>query len=267
MGDKVFAADYDIEEETGWYKFPSDVQYRKELFPEFKSSEHPAKANVWLTQACIEYVSEPGETILDIFGGTGTTMVGALVGRKVILIELEKNFQDLIERHMQDLENFAPGIGGMINLLPGDTAKVLPLPGLADHVVTSPPYAAIMRSKGKDSFSQDTLGSGLADYSTHPDNVSNLNEFFYHQKMRKIYEGVFNTLPSGGTLTIIIKDHMAGGQRVYLGKRAQEDCLGLGFVEHSWFKWKAPGSAYLAVHRSHGLEVVDDEDIIIMRKP
>ncbi len=263
---KQFAPGYPIDD-NGWYKFPSDVQYRKELFPDFKSSEHPAKANVWLTQACIEYVSDPGQTVLDIFGGTGTTMTGALIGRNVLMIEIEPKFQELITRHMDDLERIAPGIKSAINLLPGDTSKLLPLPGLADHVVTSPPYAAIMKSKGTDQFSKDTLGGGLADYSTDPNNVSNLNEFFYHQKMRKIYEGVFNTLPSGGTLTIIIKDHMAGGERVMLGQRAQEDCIGLGFEASDWFKWKAPGSAYLAIHRSHGLEVVEDEDIIIVRKP
>ena len=264
---KEFATGYEVESETGWYRFPSDVAYRKELFPQFSREEHPAKANVYLVQACVEYVSEVGDTVMDIMAGTGTIMTAALIGRMVVMIEIEEKFQSLIERHMADLERYEPGITVAMNLLPGDCAKVLPLPGLADHVIFSPPYAGIYKKKNLDKFSADTLGDGIVDYSESPDNVGNLNEFLYHQKMRKIYEKVYSTLPSNGTLTIIIKDHMDSGERVYLGKRAHEDCLGLGFVEHAWFKWRPPGSAYLAVHRSHGLEVVDDEDIIIVRKP
>lgn len=264
---KEFAPEYEVEPDTGWYRFPSDASYRKELFPQFSREEHPAKANVYLVQACVEYVSEVGDTVMDIMAGTGTIMTAALIGRQVVMIEIETKFQKLIERHMSDLERYEPGIVTAMNLLPGDCSKILPLPGLADHVVFSPPYAGIYKKKTLDKFSAETLGEGIMNYSESPDNVGNMNEFIYHQKMRRIYEGVFKTLPSGGTLTIIIKDHMNGGERVELCKRCWEDCIGLGFNGKDWFRWRPPGSAYLAVHRSHGLTVVDDESILILEKP
>ena len=43
--------------------FPRDSDYRKELFPLLKLDEHPAKANIYLVQAIVEFVSEPEETI------------------------------------------------------------------------------------------------------------------------------------------------------------------------------------------------------------
>ena len=268
MESRVFAPNCPMdEEEPTWYKFPRDAAYRKIVFPKFTRDEHPAKANMFLVQACVEYVSEVDDTVLDIMAGTGTLMVASLIGRKVVLIELEAKFQSLIQRHMEDLAEYDAYAPSMVTLLPGDCNKILPIPGLADHVIFSPPYAGIFKKNTLDKFSAETLGDGIVNYSESPDNVSNLNEFLYHQKMRKIYKGVLDSIPSGGTLTIIIKDHMEAGERVYLGQRAYEDCIGLGFESYQWFKWRPPGSAYLAVHRSHGLEVVNDEDIIIMRKP
>jgi len=268
MSEKIFAPDYSMDEkEPTWYNFPRDAAYRKRLFPQFTRDEHPAKANVFLVQECARYVSEPDETVMDIMAGTGTLMVAALIGRKVMLIELENKFQSLIMRHINDLSKYDEYASTMVNLLPGDCSKILPIPGIADHVIFSPPYAGIFKKKELDKFSAETLGEGIVDYSNDPNNVGNLNEFLYHQKMRSIYGKVFDSLPSGGTLTIIIKDHMDAGNRVYLGQRAQEDCIGIGFAAYQWFKWRPPGSAYLAVHRLHGLEVVNDEDIIIVRKP
>ena len=269
MSEKIFAPEYLMDEkEPTWYKFPRDAAYRKRLFPQFSYDEHPAKANIFLTQACVEYVSEPGQSVLDVMAGTGTIMTAALIGRKVYMIEIEDKFQALIERHMGDLVKYDSNIQSQIFLLHGDCAKILPLPqGMIDHVVFSPPYAGIYKKKVLDDFTRGKGCDGIVDYSNSPDNVGNLNEFLYHQKMRSIYGKVFDSLPSGGTLTIIIKDHMDAGNRVYLGQRAQEDCIGIGFAAYQWFKWRPPGSAYLSTHRSHGLAVVDDEDIIIVRKP
>lgn len=515
---KEFAPEYSRNED-GLILFPRDSQYRKELFPLLNLDDHPAKANLFLVQALIEYVSEPDETIMDIMAGTGTIMVAALVGRKVVCIDIEEEYADILEQNAKSLEAIAPGIEEVITVIHGDCMKLLPLP-IADHVIFSPPYCLAPgtkvlkanltwapietmckgdeligideespskgRGKGRkmrkavvedisetsadayiislsngetviasadhswlklhkygyygnpcwatteelspgdklkylckpweqdssydggylsgvydgegwvdndnigfrqnlgtvmsrvenliiirgyhpaywsdkeqkakgmyitrkdecmrflgsirprrlleksdnlwdgreirskvigsfevevasviplpigkirmvhlqtstgtfiaeglvshnsnimkkgqllDRFSRETLGEGLLKYSKHPDNIGNLNEFLYHQKMERIYKKVLEGLPPGGTLSIIIKDHIEAGERIYLGLRAQRDCVRAGFEEVGQWKWLPPGSAYIGFMRARGDLVVDDEDIIVLRKP
>jgi len=270
---KVFASEYP-RNDIGLILFPGDTYYRKELFPFWDRlgvslSEHPAKANVFLVQSIVEYVSEPGETIMDIMAGTGTILVAALIGRRVVCIEIESSYVELLQQGVLDIERAAPGAEEMITIIEGDCSKILPLP-VADHIIFSPPYAQIMRSKNITSgLDKDTWGEGrgILKYSKHPDNIGNLNEFLYHQRMEIIYKKAFESLPPGGTLTIIIKDHMIKGKRVYIGNRAMRDCIRAGFEEVARFKWLPHGSVYTGVHKGAGWEVVEDEDIIILRRP
>lgn len=265
-----FAPDYDRSED-GLVLFPADdTQYRKELFPfwteqSISLSEHPAKANLFLVQACIEYVSEPGETVMDIMAGTGSIMVAALIGRRVVCIELEEMYQEMLDWAVENIERIAPGASEMITIIPGDCSKLLPLP-VADHIIFSPPYAQIMKKKVLDRFTAEKMGAGILEYSASPENIGNLNEFLYHQKMEVIYKKSVESLPTGGTITIIIKDHISGGERVHLGERAMRDCCNAGMSLVSWHQWKPSGSAYLKVKRARGEPVVSEEDIIVLRK-
>jgi len=261
---KVFAEQYP-QDERGWYQFPTDVEYRSQFFdPE--SMKHPARANLWMVQALIDYVSEPGETIMDIMAGTGTTMIGALFARRIICIDVEQKYCNLIQKSLNVLELGETGISDMVTIINEDCKKVLPLP--VDHIIFSPPYAAIMKTKGTDKLTKE-MGAqyDFAQYSTSKGNVGMLNEFFYNQAMVKIYELCFQSVRSGGTLTIIIKDHIRKGERVYLSHWALRCCIKAGFEQADWFKWKPQGSYYLSFKRARGEPTVDDEDMIVLRKP
>jgi len=262
---KEFASEYPRNEE-GLILFPRDSDYRKELFPLLKLDEHPAKANIYLVQAIVEYVSEPEDTIMDIMAGTGTIMTAALIGRRVVCLDIEQPYIEILEEGANSLEAIAPGIGEMITIIEGDCLKLLPLP-ITDHIIFSPPYANIMKKKKLDKLSAEMIGDGLLKYSKHPDNIGNLNEFLYHQMMERIYKKTLDSLPAGGTLTIIIKDHIEKGQRMFLGERAERDCIRAGYELVLHEKWLPPGSAYVSFMRARGDTVVDDENIIILRRP
>jgi len=265
---REFASEYPRNEE-GLILFPSDTQYRKELFPFLILSDHPAKANIYLVQAIVEYVSGPGETIMDIMTGTGTIMTAALIGRRVVCIEIEDEYCSIIEQGIESLERIAPGIGEMITLIPGDCSKVLPVYGV-DHIIFSPPYANIMKTSATAKVSQlmkDKGEMGFRQYSKSPDNIGNLNEFLYHQKMELIYKRALESLEPGGTLTIIIKDHMEQGKRVFLGNRAERDCTKAGYELVARYKWLPHGSVFTGIRKGKGDLVVEDEDIIILRRP
>lgn len=64
-----------------------------------QGSDHPAPMPEWLARDLIISWSNPGDTVLDPFGGRGTTGSEALdLGRKAILIEIEETYLPLIER-------------------------------------------------------------------------------------------------------------------------------------------------------------------------
>jgi len=260
-----FAPEYS-RNDKGWFLFPPDSDYRKKIFPE-EVNQHPAKANVYLVQAIIEYVSEPGDTLLDIMAGTGTILVGALIDRKVICVEISEKFYKMQLASVAMMEEIAPGISGMVSTINMPCQTFLPVPNLANHIVFSPQYATIMKTKGTDSWNVDT-GYDFAEYSKSPLNLGTMSEFIWAEEMERVYKKCYETLTSPGSMTLIIKDHMSQGSRVPLTQKAIESCLRVGFTydpaEH--FKWQAPGMPYTAARKAKGIEVVEDEDIAVLRK-
>lgn len=267
---KQFAPEYSRTDE-GWVRFPPDSDYRKRMFPP-EVSDHQAKANVYLIQSIIEYVSEPDQILLDPMAGTGTLMVGALIGRTVICVEISSYFLDIQQKALKMFEEIAPGVKDHIMLVNLPCQQYLPIPGLADHIIFSPPYASIMRkTRNLDKMSADVLGARAWEYSDNPLNLGLMNDFIWAQEMEKVYAKCYETLKPNGTLTVIVKDHyekQKSGERkrIPLSQAARDACSRVGFTDHSWFKWLAPGSAFTAIYRAKGWDTVSDEDIIIMQK-
>ena len=264
---KEFALEYNRNEE-GWILFPSDTEYRKEMFPK-EVNEHQAKANVFLIQAIVEYVSEPLQMLLDPFGGTGTLMIATLMSRDVTLIDISPRYTELQRTALAKIEEIAPGSSDHVSIINSPLQTILPIPEWADHIIFSPPYASIMKSKGTDKLTLEKTDYKMAEYTfTSPLNIGLMNDFMWAQNMEKVYHKCYETLKPGGTMTIIVKDHMEKRKRVPLSQAAVDACKRVGFSQDpaEWFKWLAPGSVYTHIYRARGWEVVDDEDIIVFRK-
>jgi site-specific DNA-methyltransferase (cytosine-N4-specific) len=72
------------------------------LGPDASSNGHPAAFPRELARRCILLGSRAGDTILDPFGGSGTTGVAAKeTGRKAILIELNPKYSKISEERMR----------------------------------------------------------------------------------------------------------------------------------------------------------------------
>ena len=68
-----------------------------------KNDLHPTMKPVELVERCIRNSSKPGQTVLDPFGGSGTTLIAAeKSGRQVRLMELDPKYVDVIVRRWQD---------------------------------------------------------------------------------------------------------------------------------------------------------------------
>jgi len=267
---KTFAPGYD-RDNNGWVIFPRDQQERKSLFFPEESMKHPAKMNFHLQQAIIEYVANDRDILLDPFGGTGTLMIAALQGYRVILIEIEEGYHKLELQAKEELNEQVGGIGNSIILLHGDNRLLLPIP--CNHIITSPPYAQAMNIKKVRTKREDAPDNWLVEqdqrmleYSRSPRNLSKLNQFLYNQEMKKVYTLCYQSLPIGGTMTTVVKDRIVNGERVYLSKWANKVCEAAGFQLELWEKWKAPGHGFTKIAQSQGKEIVEDEDVLIYRR-
>ena len=62
-----------------------------------QSMVHLTEKPVELARRAIEYSSRPGENVLDLFGGSGSTLIGAeMTGRRAYLMELDPLYSDVI---------------------------------------------------------------------------------------------------------------------------------------------------------------------------
>lgn len=254
--------------EKGWYLFPKqDADLRKKLFPE-EVMKHKARANLYLMQAIIDLVSKPGDRILDPMSGSGSIMIAAISGRSVVCIEIEEAFYNIILLGAAKLNAAYPGLIDRLMLLNGNCESFLPLP--VDHVIFSPPYASIMKKSGKLSagdITRDFYGEDdLQMYSKTPGNVGRLSKFLYNMEMEKIYKLLYQSVKVGGTISIIIKDYVEQGKRVYLSDWVTKVCIRAGFSMTDWFKWEPKGTPYQALWKKKGVAVIADEDILIFEK-
>ncbi len=256
--------------EQGWILLPSDTDLRKHLFFPDAVNEHPAKMNLHLLMSCIEYVANPGESILDMFGGTGSLMIAAAMGIPVVLIEIEEGYHKLQTQARDRLDIESPG-HAPVTLIHGDNRFILPIP--CNHIISSPPYSSMMhvdkptkrmREHPEDSFSK--IDKQMMEYTRNQRNIGRLNNFMYNQAMEKVYSLCYQSILPGGTLTIILKDRIEDGQRVSLTGWADRVCQKSGFKPILHERWKTPGIQFTAVNKAHGLAVVEDESIMVYRK-
>jgi len=119
--------------------FKRDTAFRKRFFvPD--SFAHPAKMDAQLLIKIVETYTLPGEVILDPMAGSGTTLLACTLGRNVILVELEEKFCKMC-RDNWEIVKMHPQLGyemGECQIIQGDARN---LQGLADKIITSPPFA------------------------------------------------------------------------------------------------------------------------------
>jgi DNA modification methylase len=78
----------------------TDVWQVKKVNPQ--SMIHLTEKPVELARRAIEYSSKPGDRVLDLFGGSGSTLIGAeMTGRRALLMELDPPYCDVIVKRWE----------------------------------------------------------------------------------------------------------------------------------------------------------------------
>lgn len=94
----------------GWHKDgKSSFQGRRDVDDVWEiprprqSPEHPTMKPVELIKRAIEYSSAPGDLVLDLFGGSGSTMIAAeQSGRRAYLMEIDGHYVDVAARRWSE---------------------------------------------------------------------------------------------------------------------------------------------------------------------
>ena len=115
--DRRFVVDYEV---AVWLTMPkakwtfnrhSDTYdrpcFKGSLTPSSEKTEHTTQKPVWLMESILKTLSNEGDTVLDLFMGSGSTIVAALnTNRKVIGIELNEEYfniaKDRIEKSLNN---------------------------------------------------------------------------------------------------------------------------------------------------------------------
>lgn len=264
-GEIRFAASYPREkaEDSGHelILFPRDVTYRKSLFPQ-GVFDHPAKNNIYLTMELVRYLTEPDDSILDPFAGTGTLMLACLEGRDVTLIELEPHYANLIRIAWNEI-SLKPECTGKLSLRIGDCRQQLQvMKETFSAAIFSPPFStSITRAKALPSVKDQIAG-----FTQSALNMAHLNVFLFEQAMATAFERLARRIAPGGPMAIISRDIIKGPGREHLSEGIIRRSGRVGFKLQEWHKWKPPGSSQRAIQESRGARVVKDEDILIFRK-
>jgi DNA modification methylase len=86
-----------------------------------RNGEHPTMKPVDLFQYLMANSSKPGQTVLDSFGGSGTTLIAAeRIGRRAQLMELDPCYCDVIVKRWQDFTGKAATLEATGEPFPAD---------------------------------------------------------------------------------------------------------------------------------------------------
>lgn len=258
-------------------KFKRDVHLRQQVFDP-RSFEHDGRLNLWLLQYLVDTYTKPGDTLLDPMGGTGSLYLAASTGnRRVICGEIETWLRPILESNRRRGGAWRPLLGLTSPTLAyqGDAAAIPLAAASVDHINTSPPYA--------DTFSDWQIssnrmkrnhvgphGSAYGDdrgnkVKTNIGNIHIYEDFL--RAMHRCFLEYRRVLKPEGTLALIVKDRIKGGQRLPIVDDLVLILRAVGFIQERVIDRKTQLSQYRQLHKKQGRPVIDDEQAVIFRAP
>lgn len=196
------------------------LQYSFSIWRDVKKSAidinggHPASFPVELPTRLIRMFTHKGDTVLDPFMGSGSTMVASLLeGRNAIGVELSKEFYNFAKNRLNSLaleKIINPEIS--VKLFNDSIMNLgtLVSPGTIDLCVTSPPYWDILNMK------RSADRKTPVNYSNSPDDLGNIGDYeFFLQKLSSAFYQVDSVLKPGGYCAVVVMD-LRKGKEFYL---------------------------------------------------
>lgn len=163
---------------------------------EEKRQKHPAMFPLALAERILSCYSHQGDSVLDPFLGSGTTLLAAqALNRQGLGIELSPDYYALARERLGEHSGC---------LVYNDTASALldyVQPGSIDLCLTSPPYWDILKQRRSADHRQTRhYGERSQDLGS----VCDYNEFV--ELLGQVFDKVYTTLKPGGFLVAVVMD-------------------------------------------------------------
>ena len=250
---------------------------------------HPAKLHLRLLQYLVDRFTHPGDLLCDPMVGSGSILLAALSGRDVIARDLEPQWVALMRHSALRLAEQAGLFAGQMVIEQADAMQPWGLAASVDAVICSPPYGCEMSASPRahkalpyrlvrlahdrrwDRFLSRPNGGTAAMlsfyYGSSPNQIGPWRGKRYWRAMQAVYEHAHEALRPGGTLILILKDHVKDGQRVPTAEMTIGLCQHLGFqLTERVQRQVHPLSLWQRRRKEQGLPVVEEEDVLIFRK-
>jgi DNA modification methylase len=191
------------------------LQYSFSIWRDIKKSaidlsgEHPASFPVELPARLIRMFTHKGNTVMDPFMGSGSTMVASLLeGRNAIGVELSKEFFDFSQKRLNSLmleKIVNPEISVKLFNESVMNLSTIVSPETVDLCVTSPPYWDILNMK------RSADKRTPVNYSNSPDDLGNISDYeFFLQQLASAFYQVDAVLKPGAYCAVVVMDLRKG---------------------------------------------------------
>lgn len=253
-----------------------------------KHLDHGATYPEKLCNRLMQMYSAVGDTVLDPFLGTGTTVVAAIkCGRNGIGIELTDRFYSVAEISISEITNnsqisvFDQSINATPTLLKGDCCEVLKdiETESVQLTITSPPYADLIHKVVEDRTLRHKKSRFVTDnnattniYSDDERDLGNMPMEQYIQKVEIVMQELFRVTKKGGYNAWVVKDFRDtknGIPYVDLHSKIAAAAEKAGFLYHDLIIWDKNQQRKLVLLGYPSVFYVNQNHsyIVITRKP
>lgn len=177
--------------------------------------QHPAPYSFQDIQKLVEFFSKAGMTILDPFGGVGSTAKACeLSGRHCISIELSPKYHALSIKRIK--EEVGEGREVNHNFINADSCAFLPtLPSdSVDFIVTSPPYWGILNKQDQKVIKNRVANNLDTKYSESEYDLGNIQDYetFLDVLCQRIFLQCARILRHDKYMAIVVSDFRDKGE-------------------------------------------------------
>lgn len=176
---------------------------------------HPAPFSFQDVQKLIEFFTKHDMTVLDPFGGVGSTAKACqLSGRKCISIELSPKYHNFSIKRLET--EVGIGTSNLHTFLNGDSCVILPTleNNSVDFIITSPPYWGILSKQDQKVINNRVKNNLDTKYSDSPEDIGNIQDYntFLDVLCDNIFSQCARILRRGKYFAIIVSDFRDKGE-------------------------------------------------------
>lgn len=184
----------------GWLKFTKTWFIHNPPPRQDREKLHPAKFPEGLIAQFILFFTKKGETVLDPFAGTGSTLVACdSTERRGIGIELMQKYATIAQERTKQRVI----VGNSLDI---DTLVTEPV----DFVITSPPYGPMLNKKGlaQEKRAQQQLDTKYSEDANDLGNIADYNGFI--ERLATVFKKTKTILKPSKYLVVIIQNYRDG---------------------------------------------------------